>query len=243
MYYLNDLPLRAIDVISSCSEVFIERYTNLNDITFIEKLKKITGKNIEVIGREEVESSLITDKAVDKDIALLIPGDPLAATTHFSLVEECYQKNIAVKIIHASSIFSAVGETGLSIYKFGGTTSIPIYTENFHPESFFDTIEKNINCDYHTLVLLEVRDEKNFVKPIEAMKILKTIEEKNNKNIIKWDSVIVLSQLGSDSQTIKIINEKDINNIKPPCAVIIPGKLNQNELEAIEFIRKSSGTA
>jgi diphthamide biosynthesis methyltransferase len=97
LYYLNDLPLRAIDVISSCSEVFIERYTNLNDITFIEKLKKITGKNIEVIGREEVESSLITDKAVDKDIALLIPGDPLAATTHFSLVEECYQKNIAVK--------------------------------------------------------------------------------------------------------------------------------------------------
>ena len=71
---------------------------------------------------------------------------PLAATTHFSLIAECKNKDIKTEIIHSSSIFSAVGETGLSLYKFGGTTSIPIYDEHFHPESFFEVIEENIKC-------------------------------------------------------------------------------------------------
>ncbi len=235
LYYLNDLPFRAIEIIKQCDAIFLERYTNLNDISFFEKLEEISGRKIEILEREKIESDFIIEISAKENIALLVPGDPLAATTHFSLLYECREKRIPFRVLHASSIFSAVGETGLSIYKFGGTTSIPIFTENFHPESFFETIEKNIKCGYHTLVLLEVRDENNFVSPYDAEDILKKIEHKKDKNIIDWKNVLVLSRLGSESQIIKKLDNEQYT-IKPPCALVIPGNLSKNEIEAIDIL-------
>ncbi len=236
LYYLNDLPLRAIDELKKCDEVLLERYTNLNDITFLENLEKEIGKKIEIVGRETMESNLIVDKAINEKIAVLVPGDPLAATTHFSLIQECKARNIKIQIIHSSSIFSAVGETGLSLYKFGGTTSIPIYSEHFHPESFFEIIEKNIKCNYHSLVLLEVKNNEEFVSPKKAVGILKDIENKRGLKIIDWENVIAISKMGSVNQRIVNINDNDVNGLEPPCSLVIPGELNENEKDALKFL-------
>jgi diphthine synthase len=234
LYYLNDLPLRSLEELKGCDEVILERYTNLNDISFLKNLEEEIGKKIEIVGRETMENDYVIKKASKEKLAVLIPGDPLAATTHFSLIQECRIKGIKTKIIHSSSIFSAMGETGLSLYKFGGTTSIPLYSENFHPESFFDVIEKNIKAGYHSLVLLEVRNQENFVSPIEAIEILKKIEKKRECKIIEWDKVIILSRIGSDEQKIVNINGKNLEGLKPPCSLVIPGQLNETEKEALQ---------
>ncbi|MCL4362325.1 MAG: diphthine synthase [Candidatus Parvarchaeota archaeon] len=236
LYYLNDLPLRAIDELKKCDEILLERYTNLNDITFLENLEKEIGKKIAIVGRETMESNLIIDKAMTEKIAVLVPGDPLAATTHFSLIQECKARNIQIQIIHSSSIFSALGETGLSLYKFGGTTSIPIYSEHFHPESFFEVIEKNIKCNYHSLVLLEVKNNEEFVSPERAVEILKEIENKRGIKIIDWENVIAISKMGSIDQKIININNKDLNSLKPPSSLVIPGELNENEKDALKLL-------
>lgn len=236
LYYLNDLPLRALEKLKNCDEVFLERYTNLNDISFLEQLENQIGKKIDIIERETVESELIIEKASKNKVALLIPGDPLAATTHFSLIAECNNKDIKTEIIHSSSIFSAVGETGLSLYKFGGTTSIPIYDEHFHPESFFEVIEENIKCGYHSLVLLEVRNKEKFVSALDAIQILKNIENKKGIQIVDWNNVIVISKLGSSDQKIYKSGNEEIKNLNPPLSLIVPGKLNENEKEALKFI-------
>ncbi|MCL4396772.1 diphthine synthase [Candidatus Parvarchaeota archaeon] len=236
LYYLNDLPLRAIDELKDCDEILLERYTNLNDIEFLEKLEKDIGKKIEIVGREVVESDSILEKATKEKLAVLIPGDPLAATTHFSLIQECKNRGITTKILHSSSIFSAVGEIGLSLYKFGGTTSIPLYSEHFHPESFFEVIEKNIECGYHSLVLLEVRSKDEFVEPYKAVEILKEIERKKGMKIIEWENVIAISKMGSDSQKIVKVGNAEVKTLKPPCSLIIPSKLNENEKEALKLI-------
>ncbi len=236
LYYLNDLPLRAIDELKRCDEILLERYTNLNDISFLENLEKEIGKKIEIIGREVMESDSILDKAMSEKIAVLVPGDPLAATTHFSLIQECKARNIQTKIIHASSIFSSIGETGLSLYKFGGTTSIPIYSEHFHPESFFEIIERNIKCNYHSLVLLEVRNNKEFVSPEKAIEILKGIENKKGVKIIDWKNVIAISKMGSVDQRIINVNGEDLKSLEPPCSLIIPGELNENEKDALKLL-------
>jgi diphthine synthase len=240
LYYLNDLPLRAVDELRECDEILLERYTNLNDISFLERLEKEIGKKIEVVGREIMESNIILDKASKEKLAVLIPGDPLAATTHFSLIQECKAKNIQIQVIHSSSIFSAVGETGLSLYKFGGTTSIPIYSEHFHPESFFNIIEKNIKCGYHSLVLLEVRNREEFVSPAKAVEILKKIENKKEIKIIDWKNVIVISRIGSIDQRMININDIDLNSLEPPCSLVIPGELSENEKEALKLLWHST---
>ncbi len=236
LYYLNDLPLRAINEMKECDEVLLERYTNLNDISFLGELENEINKKIEVIGREVMESDTILEKASKEKLAILIPGDPLAATTHFSLVQECKNRGIKTKILHSSSIFTAVGETGLSLYKFGGTTSIPIYSEHFHPESFFDVIEKNLECGYHSLVLLEVKSKEEFVEPHKAVEILKEIERKKGMKIIDWENVIAMSKIGSDSQKMVKAENNEIKNLEPPCSLIIPGKLNETEKEALKTI-------
>lgn len=236
LYYLNDLPLRAINEMKECDEVLLERYTNLNDISFLKELEKDIGKKIEVVGREVMESDIILEKAAKEKLAVLIPGDPFAATTHFSLIQECKKRGITTRIFHSSSIFTAAGETGLSLYKFGGTTSIPIYSEHFHPESFFDVIEKNIECGYHSLVLLEVKNKEEFVEPYKAIEILKEIERKKEIKIINWENVIAISKIGSDSQRIVKANNTEIKNLEPPCSLIITGKLNENEKEALKTI-------
>ena len=236
LYYLNDLPLRAINELKECDEILLERYTNLNDISFLEELEKKVGKKIEVIRREVMESDAILKKASKEKLAVLIPGDPLAATTHFSLIQECKNLEIKIKILHSSSIFTAVGETGLSMYKFGGTTSIPIYSENFHPESFFEIIQKNIECGYHSLVLLDVKNKEEFVEPYKAIQILKEIERKKDLKIVDWENVIAISKIGSDCQKIVKASNIEIKNLEPPCSLIIPGKLNENEKEALGVI-------
>ncbi len=236
LYYLNDLPLRAINELKECDEILLERYTNLNDISFLEELEKKVGKKIEVIRREVMESDAILKKASKEKLAVLIPGDPLAATTHFSLIQECKNLEIKIKILHSSSIFTAVGETGLSMYKFGGTTSIPIYSENFHPESFFEIIQKNIECGYHSLVLLEVKNKEEFVEPYKAIQILKEIERKKDLKIVDWENVIAISKIGSDCQKIVKASNIEIKNLEPPCSLIIPSKLNENEKEALGVI-------
>ncbi len=60
-----------------------------------------------------------------EEVGVLIGGDCLSATTHVSLLLEATEQGVETRIIHGSSIFSAVAETGLSLYKFGRTVTMP----------------------------------------------------------------------------------------------------------------------
>jgi diphthine synthase len=236
LYYINDLPLRAVETLKACGEVFLERYTNPNDVSNIGELEKIIGKKINVLGRERVESDLLVEKAAEEDVCLLVPGDPLAATTHMSLITEACEKGIKYRIIHSSSIFSAIGETGLSLYKFGGTASIPIYSEGYKPESFFDVIKMNRKDGMHTLVLLEARDEKNFLDIGKAAETLKNIERKRGEKILDWDTIMFASRLGSEQQEIGFVKGSENRVHSPPVCLVIPGEMSDYEKEAVRAL-------
>ncbi len=230
LYYLTDMPIRAIDKLKKCREIYLERYTNLNDISQLKKLEGSIKKKITLVGREEVESDFIISRAEKAAVALLVPGDPLSATTHVSLLCECKSRGIKFEVLHSSSIFSAIAETGFSLYKFGATCSIPIYTANFKPESFFSVIEENIKAGLHTLVLLEAKDEKNFVSLKSSIETLKSIESKRKLDIINWGETICISRLGSEQRSISPADPFRGNDLPPSC-MIIPGKLNQVEVD------------
>lgn len=229
LYYLNDIPLRAVEILKKTDEVFLEQYTNINDISFLTKLEGLINKKIIIIGRDTVESDELIERAVQRKIALLVPGDPLFATTHVSLIIEAKKRGVEYKIIHASSILSSIGETGLSPYKFGAVSSIPIEYENFRPESFFDVIEKNQRNGLHSLVLLEYKSKNEFVNLEGAMDRIKRINEKRERKI-KTEETIAISKLGSDEQRIQKIKSLK-GELPPPLAIIIPGELSSIEKE------------
>ena len=229
---LKDISVKGIEAINKSDEVYIESYTSLSDYTILE-LENFLKTEIKVLHRSEVEEEKPFFQK-DKEITLLIYGDPLSATTHTEIIQEAKKQNIQTNIIQAPSIFTAVARTGLQLYKFGKTASIPFWTENYKPESFFDLLEQNTSIGAHTLFLLDLNPkEDNFLSIKEALEVLQKIADKRN---FKLDKAIGCAHLGLESEIIKydtIENLKKHDFGKAPFCLIFPGKLNFSEEEFI----------
>lgn len=227
----KDLSLKALEVLQKCDKIYLENYTSVSDFSKLQ-LERLLGKKIEVLNRkqvEEVKPFLKHDTA-----ALLIYGDPLAATTHIEFLNKA-------KVIHAPSILTAVAETGLQLYKFGKTASIPIPEKNFKPESFYDILEENQKIGAHTLFLLDLRPEEDeFLSIKQAIGILFNIEKKRKLNLFRANTkCIACARLGQSTQLIKYGTAKRLQKInfgKPPYCLIVPGKLNFKEKEFLESL-------
>ncbi len=229
----TDMTLNAVEALKKCHTVYIEMYTNLwhGDM---KRLEKITGKKIIILERESVENNSIVNEAKSKKIALLVPGDPLSATTHMELVMEARRKKVGISIMHAASIYTAIAETGLQLYKFGRSTTLVFPEKNFNPASPYDVIKENKSRGLHTLVLLDVKaHEKRY------MRIRNALENMINFGFDKNQKVIACCKLGSTEGIIRygkiselmVIKELD----KVPAAIIVPGELNFKEEEALEL--------
>jgi diphthine synthase len=77
-----------------------------------------------------------------------------------------------VKIVHNSSILTAVGCCGLQLYSYGETVSIPYWTDTWQPDSFYERIASNRQRGLHTLCLLDIK-----VKEATLESILKKKKE------------------------------------------------------------------
>src|SRR3989338_4671148 len=81
----SDISLRAVEALKKCEEVYMETYTN-KWLGNIRHLEETIGKEVKPLKRLQVESDMLIDIAKETDVALLIPGDPLVATTHIQLM-------------------------------------------------------------------------------------------------------------------------------------------------------------
>ena len=242
MFYLiglglteKDISFRAFEILKKVDKVYVDTYTNFFDYDF-NWLKSEIKVKIILLSREDIEQTpTFLDEAKDKAIALLVSGDPLVATTHTDILLRARKNGIKTEILHASSIYSAISVTGLHIYRFGKTASIPYPEDNFFPKSFYDTILDNLNRNLHTMLLLDIKREKNlFMSPKEALDIL---EELDSQRIIK--KIIIASRIGQKSQKIIYGDIRDIIKLdkgyygNPPHTIVIPADLHFAEEEFI----------
>ncbi len=224
----KSITLEGLEAIKKSDLIYIETYTSKLQCS-IKDLEKLYNKKIIPADRNLIENSQeILNKAKKKIVSLLIPGDVFAATTHFELIKECKKQNIKFKVINNASIFTAIGITGLSLYKFGKVTSIPF--ENKNIKTPIEVIKNNLKNNLHTLVLLDLEPEKNkFMTVDSAIEYLK-------KNKLKIKIIIACSALGSYKQEIKIGNLNIKFNLKEyPQCLIIPAKLNFKEKEFLKI--------
>lgn len=123
--------------------------------------EKFYGRSIKIADRELVESDEsmkeIINTAATKDVAFLVIGDPLGATTHTDLVLRARDQGVQVKVVHNASILNAVGCCGLQLYSYGEVVSIPYWTDTWQPDSFHDKLLGNLQRDLHTLCLLDIK--------------------------------------------------------------------------------------
>ena len=128
----KDISLKGLEVIKSSDLVYLENYTSILSCS-VERLEQLYGQEIILADREMVESKAedtILKEAKTKNVAFLVVGDALTATTHVDLLLRAKKAGIETKIIHSSSVLTAVAITGLQLYSFGKTASIPFSLDN-----------------------------------------------------------------------------------------------------------------
>jgi len=224
---LKDISIKVLEAIKKSDKVYLEAYTT----TFpykIADLEKLIGKKVIVSGRKQFEDDMQTliDGAKHQTITILIYGDPLAATTHITIWREAEKAKVKVEIIHNNSIFNVISDTGLQLYKFGKTTSLPRWQSNYKPTSFFDIIKENLSIKAHTLILVD--------PGLSLKEALEEIKESDKEGILKNKMIILASCLGTSKQSIikgdlKSLTSKASKKIDEPFSIIVPGELHFSE--------------
>ncbi len=231
----GDISLRGIRTCKKADKVYAELYTSVWGGN-LKKLEKIIRKKIRVIGRSEMEegSGRLVREARRGNVAILVPGDPLSATTHSGLIDEARRKGVRVEVVHSSSVFTAIAETGLNLYNFGKTVTVVAPAKKYKPESFYNTIAENMAKGMHTLLLLDIN-----MSVQEGLGILMDIERKRKQMVLKpRGRIVVASSIGSPRKVIRYgtVLELADDELPPPAVIIIPGRLNFFEKELLDKI-------
>jgi diphthine synthase len=234
------ISLRGLQEVKTADNVFAELYTSLLPEFSKKRFEQISGTKISVVSRRELEEEdgeIILNATNRGKVAVLVPGDPLIATTHITLRIEAEKRGIKTRIVHGASVLSAViGLSGLQNYKFGKTVTIP-FPENLS-ETPYGVIAQNKKLGLHTLCLLDIQaEEKRCLSVHEGLKSLMKIEQKRKEEIATMDTLVVgIARAGSESPAVKAGFIKGILNYdfgKPPHSMIFPGKLHFLEAEAL----------
>ncbi|RLF42104.1 MAG: diphthine synthase [Thermoplasmata archaeon] len=239
LYDEKDISLKALEAIRNCDKVYAEFYTSKLTGTTVGEIEKVIGRKINVLSREETEDGrIILDDASHKSVVFLTGGDPLTATTHLSLRLQAIEKGIKTHVIHGSSILTAVpGLLGLQHYKFGRTTTLVYPESNFFPLSPYEIIKENREHGLHTLVLLDIQDNR-FMTINEGIEILLKMEGKKDDGLFDKDSIICgVARAGSPNPTVKAGRIRDLEeyDFGPPLhTIVIPGDMHFLEIEALE---------
>ena len=217
----NSITAEALEAIKSSDKVYLENYT----VNFPYQIKDLKIKLTE-LDRAKVEDESILKEAKSKNISLLVYGDALSATTHIQLIIEAKRQKIPYKIFHNASIMTAIAETGLQLYKFGKTASMPNWAEHTNkPTSFANYIKQNQSIKAHTLILTDI-----------GLEINQSINQLNESISDLPEKIIAISNAGTPNQKIFYDTPDNLKNkkVKMPFALIIPTELHFIEEEAIK---------
>jgi len=227
---LMSLSLESLRVCKKANKIYLENYTV--DFPYnIEKLEDVLDKRVVPLTRIMVEGEKFLDEAKKKDVVLLVYGSPLTATTHISLIQKCLNEKIKYKVLNNASILDAVAETGLQIYKFGKTASMPKWDDKNKPKSFISLIKFNQTIKAHTLVLVDL----DLPFPEALRQLGKACRGKT-----KIKKLVVCSRLGTRETKIyyEKINELFGAEVFPPFSFIIPTELHFLEEEVLNRVKE-----
>ena len=235
---LNDekgISLEGLEEAKNADVIFAEFYTNPMKQLNPKRLESLLGKKIQVLDRSDLEEKAgrkIIEAAREKSVVLLVPGDPMIATTHVALRIALAKLGTTSRIVHAASVMSAVcGATGLQSYKFGKAITVP--HEGSLPQSVLDTISDNSSRGLHTLLLLDVKPERGDQLTIPEAITKITLANPEMKDTL----AIGAARIGAKDEKVKAgkfgtLVREDFGD--PPHSIVVVGRLHFMEAEALK---------
>jgi len=233
----NDITLKGYEIARKADEVYIEYYTSILMGTSHKKIEELIGRKIGIFQRSDLEegSKKIIERSSDKDVAILIPGDPMIATTHSSILLDAEKSGVDVNIIHNASIHTAVcGLTGLHNYKFGKSTSISYPQRNIISKAPLRVISDNWEINAHTILFLDLHPE-----PMTANLGIELLMKSDANNILDGCYAIGIARAGSKKPYIRCDKMELLKNenFGPPLHILVIPSKKLHFME-IEFLRE-----
>jgi len=236
LYDMTDVSAKGLACIRAAGVVFLECYTSRLMGSTIRDLETFYGKPVHPLFREDVEQhpDPILNAAKDQDVVFLCAGDPMVSTTHADLRIRAAERGIRTAIIHAASIQSAVcGLSGLQNYRFGKSCSVPFPQKNWFPTTPIEVIAQNLSLRLHTLVYLDIQQERYMTVP-EAVDLLEQMAE---GRLIKIPLYVGIARAGSNEPFVAAGPAEKIRSLDfgPPLHIlIVPAELHDMETEYLE---------
>ena len=244
LYDELDLSRRALEALRGCDELFAEEYTSVLSPGSLDRLSSELGRPIRRLTRSELEAETLVLKPLSdgQQVALLVVGDPFAATTHMALRLSAEALGHRWRYFpNASIVHAAAGFLGLQPYRFGRTVSLPFPEPGFAPTSPIEIAGQNRAQRLHTLVLLDLRpSEGRFLTADKALEIL---HERDPLGVhLPLDAeVAVVARIGSPTASAWFGRRDALGSAPfgPPLhALVIPAsELHFEEAAALERFR------
>ena len=254
----KDITVRGLEVVKKCKRVYLEYYTSVLGIDNA-KLSAFYGVPVVLADRNMVESEAeqMYEGAGEEDVAFLVVGDALCATTHTDLMLRVKALGIPVEVIHNTSVMGAAASCGLQLYQFGYTVSIPLFEGEWRPDSFYDRIKYNQGGGMHTLCLLDIKVKEpdydamcagkikflppRFMTVNCAVRQLLEVEEKKREGVVTEDSLAVgLARLGQPTQKMVFGTLKQLLSVDfgaPLHSLALCGETHPLEMDVLEQYR------
>ncbi|MCL4314741.1 MAG: diphthine synthase [Candidatus Thermoplasmatota archaeon] len=229
----KSITIEGLDAIRECPHVYLDTYTSFQSGFSVQDFEKALGKSVLPAKRDFLEGKVpILDLAAEEDVALLVIGDPLMATTHNMVRKMATEKGVETKVLGNSSIVNALpARAGLSIYRMGAPVSIPFLSEKFVPVSPYAKILKNLDTGLHTLLLLDLQDQRTMEPAVVLSSLLEMGRRLGDSRINGETMIIAGSMIGSNRECMCITSMrylKDMEN-RPPMSFIVPAELTEDE--------------
>lgn len=260
---VRDITVKGLEIIRRCSKVYLESYTSVLSVGQAQ-LEEFYGKQLILADRELVEQgcAAVLEAAKEEDVAFLVVGDPLGATTHSDLMLRAHEQGVKTSVVHNASILTAVGCCGLQLYSFGETVSIVMWTDTWRPHSYYDKIAANRRRGLHTLCLLDIKVKEKSVENLikgrdiyepprfmtaaeAASQLIEILELRKADGVppselaYSEDSPCIgLARVGMETQCIKCCSLKEMSTYdlgSPLHSLVIPGKLHPMEIEMLRL--------
>ncbi len=226
----RDISCRGLEVARRADEVYVEFYTSKLMGTNLKRIEEFLGRKVVELERSDLEENCgwIIERAKDRDVAILIPGDPMIATTHSALRCEAERRGVKTRVINSGSIVNAVcGLTGLHNYKFGKSATVS-WMRSRTP---IDVINQNLSINAHTLLFLDLHPRPMLIS--DAVKILTEVDENVGELF-----AVGIARAGSESPTVKcdrLKNLKDYDFGDPLHVMVVLAKLHFMEFECLRI--------
>lgn len=243
LYDELDISIKGLEAVKKADLIYAEFYTSRLMGASVEDLERFYSRKIQLLSRSDVEvdpSWLVA--ARDKDVILLVGGDPMVSTTHLDLRLRAIELGIETRVVHSSSIVTAIsGLTGLQNYRFGRSTTIPFpYTSHgkrILAETPYIVLKENLKRNLHTMLFLDIQDEKSRYMTInEGIDLLLETQKNIGESLLEKQLGVGIARAGSDNSTVKadfLTRLKEYDFGGPLHILIVPAKLHFMEAKAL----------